>query len=69
MCRFGQLELFWRRGEFEQMAALADHALAREFSDAAPSGAPASDRYRALFRAIVEKVCQAHPPPLARPPH
>jgi len=31
--RFAHLELFWKRGEFTEMAQLADHAIAREFPE------------------------------------
>ena len=31
--RFAHLELFWKRGEFKEMAQLADHAIAREFPE------------------------------------
>jgi len=54
--RFAHLELFWRRGQFDQMAQMADHVIKREFPELLELGLGKAETYVKLFDAVNKRL-------------
>jgi uncharacterized protein YdiU (UPF0061 family) len=52
--RFGSFEVFYHRGQFEQLRALADYVLAEQFPELGDDPAP----YAALLREVVQRTAR-----------
>lgn len=52
--RFGSFEVFYHRGQHDQIAQLADYVIARHFSHLLP----APDKYALFFQAVLERTAR-----------